>query len=159
MSNTATIIVNIRPYEIEKGEAVLLDAVVSGLRAGGYSDINQTCLAIEIIDGPENTPAILLPGFVGFAKKVLSTHQDFGFFADLNNSFYRSLVIASSGNLTAVQSEDKGTVFFNGEGFLPLAMAEVERVVQTGVRHGIHQAFMDMHADDLTEYFLNPEID
>jgi hypothetical protein len=101
----------------------------------------------------------LLPGFTAFAKKVLSTHLDFGFFADLDNSFYRSLVMAISGDLAAIQSGNKGTVFFSGDGFLPLAMAEVERVVHLGAKHEIHETVMDIHADDLTEYLLNPEID
>jgi hypothetical protein len=160
MSETATIVIKIRATAIERGETFLMDAVLNGLRATGYSEISLSCVAVEIIDGPQDIPALLLPGFVDFAEKLLASHPDYGFFADLDNGFYRSLLMAQSGTITAVKKKGKtGRVLIDGDRYLFQAMSEVDRVLKIGVDHNVNSLVMDIHGEDLTAYLISQEVD
>jgi len=157
--SSETILVKLRPYAIEAGETFLLDAALTGLRALGCTEVSMSCLGVQIIDAPDATPLILMPGFVDFAKKVHAAHPDLAFFADLSGDFYRSVIMALSGDLTAVQSGDQGKVYVKGDHYLTQAMNEVDRLEAIGSKHQIPSHVLETHCEDLTEYFLEKELE
>ena len=156
---TATITINIRASSIEDGEIFLLDSVLTGLKTRGYTEVSLTCVAVEVPDAPADTPLILLPGFVNFARKLHAAHPDYGFFADINNDFYRNVVLALSGDVAAIQSGDKGTVWVNGDSYILHMLSEVERVMELGVKHKVNSLVMDIHREDLTAYLLEKDLE
>lgn len=113
-----------------------LEAILGGLQLtpGKVSEALMGSIRIDIykenLRDIEEEPFLLMEGFVDFAKRFHQRFPDFVYFASLDNRFYLELVLALSGNISAVQKEDKGTIYANGHNYLRIIEEELSHFVQ-----------------------------
>lgn len=156
------ITIRLYPFYITESDTSLVDAVLKGLFPPG-KQISESILgsvAIEILDESgcelDQRPPVLIPGFVDFAKALLENHPAFGFVADIHgNDFYRYALLAASGDMTAVQTGEQGVIVAQGEPYIAVAMAELEKFKTFAItRTDTVEMTLECHLHDLTEYLL-----
>ena len=155
------ITVRLYPNYIRDCDTSILDAVLLGLipKSGALKEEFLSCLAVEVFDDSGNEvdsrPPVLIPGFVDFAKKLFSQHPHFVYVASIFDDFFRQAIIAVSGDVTAVQAGDNGTIFANGNAYFQRAQEEVEKFILIASERGAADDCVHLcHLEDLKAYLL-----
>jgi len=153
------ITISLYPHYLTNCDTSLLDAVLKGLlpRNGKISEGFMGCLGIEFFDESgtdiDERPPVLIPGFVDFARKLLSNHPDFVYVTDLSDPFFENALMAVSGNITAIQRGDQGVIYASGGAFFKRASEELERFEEFALKRTDCAEFSRVsHALDLREY-------
>ena len=155
------IAVSLHAYQIANADISLLSAVLTGLEveATQHPELVLSCLSVSIVDPSEpETPLILQPGFVAFAKALHAAHPNFPFFADLSDDFLRHYIMALSGNIKAVQSGTKGRIEINGIGWVTFAASSTDRTYEIGIQFGAPRQVMEIHREDMSQYLGDTSI-
>lgn len=137
-----------------------IDAVIEGLllRPGQIPESLMASIEISVLKENlvevETEPFLLMEGFVDFAKELHARFPDFVFFASTNNRFYLDLLIALSGDVSAVQSGGEGRlVVDNPIKLFELIQSEVAHFEQfCAARSDCSDQVRGTHAAELIEY-------
>jgi hypothetical protein len=155
--------ISLFPFYIPDCDTSLVDAVLQGLflKDTPLPEGFMRTVGIEVLDedqNPEERPLVLIPGFVDFARKLLTNHPNFGYVASISNEFYRQALLASAGDISAVQKGDNGVIYTKGEPYLALIAEEVAKFEAFArERSSSCQMTIECHCHDLTRYLLFQE--
>ena len=153
------ITVRLYPNYLNNCDTSLLDSVLLGLlpKEGTISEGVMGCLTVLFFDenggADDKRPPVLIPGFVDFAKKLLTNHPDFVYVTDLSDPFFENALLAVSGNISAIQTGDKGVIYASGGAFFKRAAEELERFEDFALNRTDCAEFSRVsHALELREY-------
>jgi hypothetical protein len=141
-------------------DTLLIESVIDGLMAlpGKLPDALLSSVAIDVLDETlreiDTTPFVLMEGFVEYAKKFHARYPDFVFFANIDNLFFRDVLIAISGDVRAVRRGRVGVVSLaDPENYQRIVQAEITRFDDfCKARCATGDDVRDIHLGDLAEY-------